>query len=120
MNHVATARLGKEQLDFKNLSDDNRIGGWQLSLNRMDATYYGGLLAKNGGSQPQYFYTAGPTRTLETPPNQPGRGDDFPQLNRADFNFESPSCYKIKPIQRIAIASWLTNLRTSCMKMNAG
>lgn len=104
---VEKVSRGKERLDFKKLSDDGRTGGWQLSINRMDAAYHGGWPAKNGVSQPQYFHTAGTNRTLETPPNTPGRGDDFPQLRRANFNFESPSGYKIKPIQRIAIESWL-------------
>jgi len=39
---VEKVSRGKERLDFKKLSDDGRTGGWQLSINRMDAAYHGG------------------------------------------------------------------------------
>ena len=103
---VEKVTRGRKRLNFKKLSRDGKEGGWLLSINRMDPAYPGGWPAPNGVHAPQFFHTAGSDRILETPPNQLGRGDDFPQLNRAQFNFENPNGYKINLQQRAAIEGW--------------
>ncbi|MCB1100244.1 MAG: CotH kinase family protein [Verrucomicrobiae bacterium] len=104
---VEKVKRGKNRLPFEVLSDDGSSGGWMLSINRMDAEPAEGWPASNGAMSPQFFHTAGPDRRLQSPPNELGRGDDFPTVRKAQFNFENPNGYKILPAQRQGIESWL-------------
>lgn len=94
------------RLDFPQLSEDGKEGGWLLSINRMDPIPVGGYPTANGATEPQFFHTAGPNRNLQTSPNQAGRGDDIPRQGNAFINFESPNGYAINEAQRDAIEGW--------------
>ncbi|MEZ5329155.1 MAG: CotH kinase family protein [Verrucomicrobiales bacterium] len=96
----------ESRVPFEKLSEDGSTGGWLISINRMDAEPEDGWPAKNGALQPQFFHTAGPNRILETAANETSQGDDFPRMDRVQFNFESPGGYKINPAQRAAIEGW--------------
>ena len=87
------------RIDFARLSPDGSEGGWMIDINRMDAQPI-------GGGTPQHFHTAGPDRIQQTPPNQPGQGDDIPRQCNAFFNFSSPGGYEINAQQRAAIEGW--------------
>ena len=103
---VEKVKRGEKRIPFERLSDDGTSGGWMISINRMDPEYEKGWPAPNGATSPQFFHTPGPDGILESPPNGFRQGDDFPQLDRAQFNFESPSGYAINPAQRTAIEQW--------------
>ncbi|MFT5856969.1 MAG: hypothetical protein ACI8XO_004226 [Verrucomicrobiales bacterium] len=99
-------KRGADRIDFEKLTDDGATGGWLLGINRMDAIPPGGFPAENGATSPQFFHTAGPNRTQQTAPNQPGGGDDIPRQYNAYINFESPNGYRINPAQRATIEDW--------------
>ncbi len=103
---VEKVKRGENRLPFEALSDDGKSGGWLLSINRMDPEPASGWPAPNGATRPQFFHTAGRDRRLDTPPNEFGRSDDFPQLHKAQFNFENPDGNRINTAQRAAIEGW--------------
>ncbi|MGK0189076.1 MAG: hypothetical protein ACI9R3_004893 [Verrucomicrobiales bacterium] len=103
---VEKVSRSEQRVAFEKLSDDGTTGGWLISINRMDAEPKEGWPAKNGATQPQFFHTAGPNRILETAANEMSQGDDFPRLDRVQFNFENPGGYKINTAQREAIEGW--------------
>ena len=90
----------RNRLDFEPLAEDGSAGGWLLAINRLDPIPVGGV------GTPRNFHTAGQDRVLETPPDQPGQGDDEPRQYNAFINFEHPNGYEILPAQRAAIESW--------------
>ncbi|NQU24907.1 MAG: CotH kinase family protein, partial [Candidatus Nealsonbacteria bacterium] len=96
---VEKVKRDKNRIDFAPLSADGSEGGWMIDINRIAAQPV-------GGGTPQYFHTAGPNRIQQTPPNQPGQGDDIPRQYNAFFNFASPDGYEINAQQRAAIENW--------------
>ena len=103
---VEKVKRDSDRINFEKMSEDGTTGGWLLSINRMDPEPAGGFPAPNGAKSPQFFHTAGRDRKLDTAPNSTSRGDDIPQLGRAQLNFENPSGYKINPAQRARIEGW--------------
>lgn len=95
-----------QRLDFEPLSADGGTGGWLLAINRMDPEPAAGFPTANGATSPRFFHTAGPDRTLDTPPDTAGQGDDIPRQYNAFINFDTPNGYTINPAQRSTIENW--------------
>ena len=97
---VEKVKIDEGRMNFDKLSEDGGEGGWLVGINRMDAEPI-------GGGPPQYFHTAGPDLIKSSQPNSIKQGDDFPNISKSVFNFDSPNGYKINTEQRASIEDWM-------------